>query len=193
MSREHALAIWQAAVDAVRPEPLVEAALGKFDEIRQAKRDPRRRRGEGRARNGAGRGSRARGPARPRRGAGERPGRDDRAAPANSASRRASAGRQRAHAGGRGRCGGDAPAALVGRPGRCRDVPPLGRWLRSPAGSRGGNHARGQAGGDEAAPPLWSDDRRDELRPQTPVRGQGRPAGEPRSAAGFSCRSSSRT
>jgi hydroxypyruvate reductase/glycerate 2-kinase len=27
MSREHALAIWQAAVDAVRPEPLVEAAV----------------------------------------------------------------------------------------------------------------------------------------------------------------------
>ena len=38
MSREHALAIWQAAVDAVRPEPLVEAALGKFEEIRQAPR-----------------------------------------------------------------------------------------------------------------------------------------------------------
>ena len=38
MSREQALAIWQAAVDAVRPEPLVEAALRNEDEIRAAPR-----------------------------------------------------------------------------------------------------------------------------------------------------------
>jgi hydroxypyruvate reductase/glycerate 2-kinase len=38
MSREHALAIWQAAVDAVRPEPLVEAALSDRREIRSAPR-----------------------------------------------------------------------------------------------------------------------------------------------------------
>lgn len=38
MSREHALAIWQAAVDAVRPEPLVEAALRNRDEMRAAPR-----------------------------------------------------------------------------------------------------------------------------------------------------------
>jgi glycerate 2-kinase len=38
MSREHALAIWRAAVDAVRPEPLVEAALRDDDEIRAAPR-----------------------------------------------------------------------------------------------------------------------------------------------------------
>ena len=35
---EHALAIWQAAVDAVRPEPLVEAALRNHEEIRAARR-----------------------------------------------------------------------------------------------------------------------------------------------------------
>jgi glycerate 2-kinase len=38
MSREHALAIWRTAVDAVRPEPLVEAALRGDDEIRAAPR-----------------------------------------------------------------------------------------------------------------------------------------------------------
>jgi hydroxypyruvate reductase/glycerate 2-kinase len=38
MSREHALAIWQAAVDAVRPEPLVEAALCGREEIPSAPR-----------------------------------------------------------------------------------------------------------------------------------------------------------
>jgi hydroxypyruvate reductase/glycerate 2-kinase len=37
MSREHALAIWTAAVDAVRPEPLVEDAL-KDDPVRSARR-----------------------------------------------------------------------------------------------------------------------------------------------------------
>jgi hydroxypyruvate reductase/glycerate 2-kinase len=38
MSREHALQIWQAAVDAVRPEPLVEAAVRADDTIRRANR-----------------------------------------------------------------------------------------------------------------------------------------------------------
>src|SRR5688500_10132609 len=38
MSREHALAIWKAAVDAVRPEPLVEAALRAEPDILAAKR-----------------------------------------------------------------------------------------------------------------------------------------------------------
>jgi hydroxypyruvate reductase/glycerate 2-kinase len=38
MSREHALAIWRAAVDAVRPEPLVEAAVGAEPDILDAKR-----------------------------------------------------------------------------------------------------------------------------------------------------------
>jgi len=38
MSREQALAIWHAAVDAVRPEPLVEAALSGDDQIRAAPR-----------------------------------------------------------------------------------------------------------------------------------------------------------
>ena len=38
MSREHALEIWQAAVDAVRPEPLVEAALRNEERIRAARR-----------------------------------------------------------------------------------------------------------------------------------------------------------
>src|SRR5262245_10200258 len=38
MSREHALAIWQAAVDAVRPEPLVENALRTEELIRSAPR-----------------------------------------------------------------------------------------------------------------------------------------------------------
>src|SRR5262245_16157823 len=38
MSREQALAIWHAAVDAVRPEPLVEAALRGDEEIRAAPR-----------------------------------------------------------------------------------------------------------------------------------------------------------
>jgi hydroxypyruvate reductase/glycerate 2-kinase len=38
MSRDQALAIWQAAVDAVRPEPLVEAALRGDEEIRSAPR-----------------------------------------------------------------------------------------------------------------------------------------------------------
>src|SRR5438045_1865470 len=38
MSREHALAIWRAAVDAVRPEPLVEAAVRSDETIRSAAR-----------------------------------------------------------------------------------------------------------------------------------------------------------
>jgi len=38
MSREHALSIWQAAVDAVRPEPLVAAALQGEHDIRAAPR-----------------------------------------------------------------------------------------------------------------------------------------------------------
>src|SRR5262245_53919837 len=38
MSREHALAIWNAAVDAVRPEPLVRAAVEAEAWIRPAKR-----------------------------------------------------------------------------------------------------------------------------------------------------------
>lgn len=38
MSREHALAIWHAAVDAVRPEPLVEAAVRAEPAIREAAR-----------------------------------------------------------------------------------------------------------------------------------------------------------
>ena len=38
MSREHALAIWRAAVDAVRPEPLVELALRREETIRSARR-----------------------------------------------------------------------------------------------------------------------------------------------------------
>jgi len=38
MSREHALAIWQAAVDAAKPEPLVEAALKEDESIRAAQR-----------------------------------------------------------------------------------------------------------------------------------------------------------
>jgi hydroxypyruvate reductase/glycerate 2-kinase len=38
MSREHALAIWRAAVDAVRPEPLVENALRAEEVIRGAPR-----------------------------------------------------------------------------------------------------------------------------------------------------------
>ncbi len=38
MSREHALAIWQAAVDAVKPEPLVEAALQNEEVLRLARR-----------------------------------------------------------------------------------------------------------------------------------------------------------
>jgi hydroxypyruvate reductase/glycerate 2-kinase len=38
MSREHALAIWRAAVDAVRPEPLVEAAVRAEEAIRSAPR-----------------------------------------------------------------------------------------------------------------------------------------------------------
>jgi glycerate-2-kinase len=38
MSREQALAIWQAGVDAVKPAPLVEAALCGEDAIRSATR-----------------------------------------------------------------------------------------------------------------------------------------------------------
>jgi hydroxypyruvate reductase/glycerate 2-kinase len=38
MSREHATAIWQAAVDAVRPEPLVRAAVESDRAIREAPR-----------------------------------------------------------------------------------------------------------------------------------------------------------
>lgn len=38
MSREHALEIWTAAVDAVRPEPLVRAAVGADPELRAAHR-----------------------------------------------------------------------------------------------------------------------------------------------------------
>lgn len=38
MSREHAVSIWRAAVDAVRPEPLVEAAVLADDAIRAAPR-----------------------------------------------------------------------------------------------------------------------------------------------------------
>lgn len=38
MSREHALAIWQAAVDAVRPEPLVEQAICDEPALRDAPR-----------------------------------------------------------------------------------------------------------------------------------------------------------
>jgi hydroxypyruvate reductase/glycerate 2-kinase len=38
MSRKHALAIWQAAVDAARPEPLVEAALRGHESVRDARR-----------------------------------------------------------------------------------------------------------------------------------------------------------
>jgi glycerate 2-kinase len=38
MSREHALSIWKAAVDAVRPEPLVEAALRNEPAVRTAPR-----------------------------------------------------------------------------------------------------------------------------------------------------------
>ncbi len=38
MSREHALAIWHAAVDAVRPEPLVRAALEGDGALRDARR-----------------------------------------------------------------------------------------------------------------------------------------------------------
>ena len=38
MSREHALAIWNTAVEAVKPEPLVRAALAADDAIRAAPR-----------------------------------------------------------------------------------------------------------------------------------------------------------
>ena len=38
MSREHALAIWQAAVDAVRPEPLVAEAVRAMPELLAAPR-----------------------------------------------------------------------------------------------------------------------------------------------------------
>ena len=38
MSREHALSIWTAAVDAVRPEPLVRAAMEAEEWLRNAPR-----------------------------------------------------------------------------------------------------------------------------------------------------------
>ena len=60
MSREHALAIWQAAVDAVRPEPLVERRWRPRARIRRRAPRARRRGGEGRAGDGRGAGSGAR-------------------------------------------------------------------------------------------------------------------------------------
>ena len=81
-------------------------------------------------------------------------------------------------AGRRGRRGipGDHEPGLRSHARRPRAVPDLGRRLRAPGAADRRPDARGQAGGQQGAPALWRDHRRDELRPPAPVGDQGRAA-----------------